>query len=40
MIKAHFITMIAVLTTMTVWAVLNHLGPDRLPATTWKVNVP
>ncbi|PZO44846.1 MAG: sterol C5-desaturase [Leptolyngbya sp.] len=28
----HFITMIAVLTTMTVWAVLNHLGPDRLPA--------
>ncbi|MFQ4138607.1 sterol desaturase family protein [Nodosilinea sp. PGN35] len=27
----HFITMIAVLTTMTVWAVLNHLGPDRLP---------
>ncbi len=28
----HFITMIAVLTTMTMWAVLNHLGPDRLPA--------
>jgi sterol desaturase/sphingolipid hydroxylase (fatty acid hydroxylase superfamily) len=28
----HFITLIAVLTTMTVWAVLNHLGPDRLPA--------
>lgn len=28
----HFITVIAVLTTMTVWAVLNHLGPDRLPA--------
>lgn len=27
----HFITMIAVLTTMTIWAVLNHLGPDRLP---------
>jgi Delta7-sterol 5-desaturase len=28
----HFITVIAVMTTMTVWAVLNHLGPDRLPA--------
>ncbi|MEA5509391.1 sterol desaturase family protein [Crocosphaera sp. UHCC 0190] len=27
----HFITLIAVLTTMTVWAVLNHLGIDRLP---------
>jgi lathosterol oxidase len=27
----HFITMIAVLTTMTIWAVLNHLGIDRLP---------
>lgn len=28
----HFITLLAVLTTMTVWAVLNHLGLDRLPA--------
>ena len=27
----HFITLIAVMTTMTVWAVLNHLGLDRLP---------
>ncbi len=27
----HFITLIAVLTTMTIWAVLNHLGLDRLP---------
>jgi Delta7-sterol 5-desaturase len=27
----HFITLIAVMTTMTVWAVLNHLGIDRLP---------
>ena len=27
----HFITVLAVLTTMTVWAVLNHLGIDRLP---------
>lgn len=27
----HFITLIAVLITMTVWAVLNHLGIDRLP---------
>ncbi len=27
----HFITLIAVLTTMTVWSVLNHLGIDRLP---------
>jgi sterol desaturase/sphingolipid hydroxylase (fatty acid hydroxylase superfamily) len=30
-IPLHFVTMIAVLTTMTVWAVLNHLGLDRLP---------
>jgi sterol desaturase/sphingolipid hydroxylase (fatty acid hydroxylase superfamily) len=28
----HFITLIAVLTTMTVWAVVNHLGLDRLPS--------
>ncbi len=27
----HLITMIAVLTTMTIWAVLNHLSVDRLP---------
>lgn len=27
----HFITLIAVLITMTVWAVINHLGVDRLP---------
>jgi len=27
----HFVTVIAVLTTMTIWAVLNHLGIDRLP---------
>jgi sterol desaturase/sphingolipid hydroxylase (fatty acid hydroxylase superfamily) len=32
LLPLHFITMIAVLTTMTLWAVLNHLGPDRLPA--------
>jgi Delta7-sterol 5-desaturase len=31
-IPLHFITLIAVLTTMTVWSVLNHLGIDRLPA--------
>ncbi|MFB2967524.1 sterol desaturase family protein [Aerosakkonema sp. BLCC-F183] len=31
-IPLHFITLIAVLTTMTVWAVLNHLGLDRLPS--------
>jgi len=31
-IPLHFITLIAVLSTMTVWAVLNHLGTDRLPA--------
>jgi sterol desaturase/sphingolipid hydroxylase (fatty acid hydroxylase superfamily) len=28
----HFVTLLAVLTTMTVWAALNHLGIDRLPA--------
>ena len=27
----HFITLMAVLTTMTVWAIVNHLGPDHLP---------
>jgi Delta7-sterol 5-desaturase len=31
-IPLHFITVIAVLTTMTVWAVVDHLGVDRLPA--------
>ena len=30
-IPLHFITLIAVLTTMTIWALLNHLGLDRLP---------
>jgi Delta7-sterol 5-desaturase len=30
-IPLHFVTLIAVLTTMTVWAVLNHLGLDWLP---------
>lgn len=30
-IPLHFITVIAVLITMTVWAVVNHLGIDRLP---------
>lgn len=30
-IPLHFITLIAVLSTMTVWAVLSHLGVDRLP---------
>jgi lathosterol oxidase len=30
-IPLHFITLIAVLTTMTIWAVLNHLGIDRFP---------
>lgn len=29
----HFITLIAVLTTMTIWAIVNHLGLDRLPLT-------
>jgi sterol desaturase/sphingolipid hydroxylase (fatty acid hydroxylase superfamily) len=31
-IPLHFITLIAVLVTMTMWAVVNHLGIDRLPA--------
>jgi Delta7-sterol 5-desaturase len=31
LIPLHFITLLAVLTTMTVWAVLNHIGIDRLP---------
>ena len=32
-IPLHFITLIAVLTTMTIWAIVNHLGIDRLPLT-------
>jgi len=31
-IPLHFITLFAVLATMTVWAIINHLGLDRLPA--------
>ncbi|MBF2028503.1 MAG: sterol desaturase family protein [Oscillatoriales cyanobacterium C42_A2020_001] len=30
-IPLHFITLIAVLMTMTVWAVINHLGINQLP---------
>ncbi len=32
LIPLHFVTLIAVLTTMTIWAVLTHLGLDHLPA--------
>lgn len=30
-IPLHFITLIAVLMTMTIWSVVNHLGLERLP---------
>jgi len=30
-VPLHFITLIAILMTMTVWAVVNHLGLERLP---------
>ncbi len=30
-VPLHFVTIVAVLVTMTVWAVVNHLGIDRLP---------
>ncbi|NJK42188.1 MAG: sterol desaturase family protein [Acaryochloridaceae cyanobacterium SU_2_1] len=30
-IPLHFVTLIAVLMTMTVWAVVNHMGLDHLP---------
>jgi lathosterol oxidase len=30
-VPLHFITVMAVLTTMTVWAIVNHLGLDHLP---------
>ncbi len=30
-IPLHFITVIAILITMTVWAIVNHLGIERLP---------
>ncbi len=32
LLPLHFISLIAVLSTMTVWAVVNHLGLERLPA--------
>jgi Delta7-sterol 5-desaturase len=32
LIPLHFVTVIAVLSTMTAWAVVNHLGIDRLPS--------
>jgi Delta7-sterol 5-desaturase len=28
----HFVTVLALLTTMTIWAVVNHLGIERLPS--------
>ncbi len=31
LLPLHFVTLIAVLTTMTFWAVLNHIGIDRFP---------
>jgi sterol desaturase/sphingolipid hydroxylase (fatty acid hydroxylase superfamily) len=31
LIPLHFITLIAVLMTMTIWSVVNHLGLERLP---------
>ncbi len=31
LIPLHFITLLAVLTTMTVWAIVNHLGLEVLP---------
>lgn len=31
-IPLHFITLFAVVTTMTIWAVVNHLGVDYLPS--------
>ena len=31
LVPLHLITLLAVLTTMTVWAIVNHLGLDRLP---------
>jgi sterol desaturase/sphingolipid hydroxylase (fatty acid hydroxylase superfamily) len=32
LIPLHFITVIAVLSTMTVWGIVNHLGIEQLPA--------
>jgi sterol desaturase/sphingolipid hydroxylase (fatty acid hydroxylase superfamily) len=31
MLPLHTITLLAILTTMTIWAVVNHLGLERLP---------
>ncbi len=30
-IPLHFVTLLAILMTMTIWSVVNHLGLDRLP---------
>jgi Delta7-sterol 5-desaturase len=35
LLPLHFATLMALLTTMTIWAVLNHLGSDRLPP-AWR----
>jgi sterol desaturase/sphingolipid hydroxylase (fatty acid hydroxylase superfamily) len=32
LVPLHYITLLAVLTTMSIWAVVNHLGLERLPA--------
>lgn len=31
LVPLHLITLLALLTTMTIWAVVNHLGTDHLP---------
>jgi sterol desaturase/sphingolipid hydroxylase (fatty acid hydroxylase superfamily) len=36
LIPLHFITLIAVLMTMTIWAVLNHLGLELFPDSRWS----
>ncbi|MBE9204605.1 sterol desaturase family protein [Synechocystis salina LEGE 06099] len=33
LIPLHFFTLLAILITMTIWSVINHLGIDRLPLT-------
>ncbi|MCP9820843.1 sterol desaturase family protein [Synechococcus sp. Cruz-9H2] len=32
LVPLHLITLMAVLSTMTIWAIVNHLGLDRLPS--------
>lgn len=35
-IPLHFVTLLSMIMTMTVWSVINHLGLDRFPSSGWR----